>query len=59
VQSASLEHGTAAGKKALIWMPKMQLTNPTVVDVDGVAMTQFDMRIIPSAGNDELLIICK
>lgn len=59
VQSASLEHGTAAGKKALIWMPKMQLTNPTVVDVDGVAMTQFDMRVIPSAGNDDLLIICK
>lgn len=59
VQSASLEHGTAAGKKALIWMPRMQLTNPTVVDVDGVAMTQFDMRIIPGAGNDELLIVCK
>jgi len=56
----SIEHGSADGKKLLIWAPRAQFANPTIVDQDGVAMTQFDVRLLPTAaGNDEFRIVCK
>jgi hypothetical protein len=57
----SIEHGSADGKKLLIWAPRAQFSNPTIVDQDGVAMTQFDLRLLPTppAGNDEFRIVCK
>lgn len=58
-RAISIEHGSAAGSKLLIFAPNAQFTNPTFTDVDGVAMTQFDLRLLPQLGNDEFRIVCK
>lgn len=57
-KSISFQHGNTAGQKLLIYAPKVQFINPKIVDQDGIAMTQFDLRLLPSAGNDELRIVC-
>lgn len=54
----SFLHGVGAGSKLIIHAPKVQFTNPTITDVDGVAMTQFDLRLLPAMGNDEFRIVC-
>lgn len=57
VQSMGLMHGTAAGNKILVFMPAVQLINPQKVNVNGKLMIGFDLRILPSSGNDELKIV--
>lgn len=56
-QSIGLMHGTVAGNKAMVFMPNVQLINPKKVDLTGKLMIGFDMRILPSSGNDELKIV--
>lgn len=51
-----LVHGTAAGNKVRLDAPAVQLTTPRYADLDGVAMLSMAMRLLPSAGNDELTI---
>lgn len=51
-----LVHGTAAGNKVQLDAPAVQLTTPRYADLDGVAMLSMAMRLLPSAGNDELTI---
>jgi len=57
LQAVGLMHGTVAGNKVLIFMPAVQLTNPQKVNVNGKLMIGFDLRVLPSAGNDELKIV--
>ena len=58
--SMGMEHGSAAGKKVVIYAPSVQRINPKVVNQDGMAMLGMDLRILPtSAGNDEFVIFCK
>jgi hypothetical protein len=56
-QSLGLVHGTSAGYKMLVFAPAVQLTNPKKVDKQGRRMIGYDLRILPSSGNDELKII--
>lgn len=56
-QSIGLLHGTTAGYKVIVFMPAVQLINPTVEDVNGRMMMGFDIRAVPSAGNDDLRIV--
>ena len=56
-QSMGLMHGTTAGYKVMVFMPTVQLLNPTVVDMQGKAMMGFDFRAVPSSGNDELKLV--
>lgn len=56
-QSLGLMHGTSAGYKAMIYMPAVQLINPSKVDVNGKLLIGYDVRILPSSGNDELKIV--
>jgi len=56
-QSFGLMHGTTAGNRVMVFGPAGQLTQPTKQDVSGKLMIGFDVRIIPSAGNDELKIV--
>lgn len=51
----SLTHGPATNQ-IVVTAPKMQLTNPTRGDADGVSTTSFDLVLNPDAGNDELTI---
>lgn len=57
LQSVGLMHGTVAGYKTMVFMPSVQLTNPSKVNVNGKLMIGFDLRVLPSAGNDELKIV--
>lgn len=58
LQSVGLLHGTVANYKVGMWLPSVQLINPTKVDVNGKRMVGFDMRVMPSStGNDEVRII--
>ncbi len=48
-------HGTSAGKKFYFAAWYVQFINPKIIDKDGVAMTAFDMRLLPSpTGNNEV-----
>jgi len=57
--SLGFTHGTAAGNIFVFHMPVVQRINPRVTDVDGRAMMTYDLRVLPSAGNDELKIVVK
>lgn len=55
-QSFGFQHGTAAGFVSIIYAPTVQLINPRKEDVDGRRLIGFDLRAVPSTGNDELRI---
>lgn len=55
--AVGLTHGTTAGYKSLLWLPQVQLVNPTKQDVSGRRMVGFDGRLVPSTGNDELRLV--
>lgn len=57
LQSLGLTHGTTTSYKVMIYAPLVQLLNPKYAEVNGRAMTEFDLRLTPSSGNDELKII--
>lgn len=57
VQSVGLSHGLVTGKKCLVFMPAVQLINPTKGEINGKRMIGYDLRINPSAGNDEMRIV--
>ena len=56
-QSVGLMHGTVAGNKVMVWMPAVQITTPSKADENGKLMIGYDLRLVPSAGNDELKIV--
>jgi hypothetical protein len=56
-QSIGLVHGTTAGFKLLVFLAQVQLINPTKEDINGRRLIGFDMRVMPSAGNDEIKIV--
>lgn len=56
-QSMALTIGTAAGNKIILFAPKVQLINPKKVDRNRARLVGFDLRLVPNAGNDELLIV--
>lgn len=56
-QSLGLTIGLAAGNKVIVYAPKVQLINPTKQEVQGRRFIGYQLRIVPNAGNDELLIV--
>lgn len=56
-QAMGLVHGTTAGYKLLVYLPSVQLINPKKVDKNGRRLIGFDMRVMPSSGNDEIKIV--
>ena len=56
-QSLGLVHGTAAGSKILVYAPAVQLINPAKAERNGRRMIDFDLRFLPSSGNDELKVV--
>lgn len=51
-------HGSATGKKVTAFAPKMQRVDPQVADYNGEHLTQFELRCLPSSGDDDLSIVC-
>lgn len=56
-QGLGFTHGSTAGKKSLIFMPSAQMINPSKVEQNGKRLAGYDLRINPSAGNDELRLV--
>lgn len=54
--SIGLVHGTVAGNRVSVIAPKAQRINPSHQDVDGRLLLGFDLRCIPTNGNDELVV---
>ena len=58
--SVSMQHGSVAGNIVLLFMPVVQLVNPSKGDANGRRLEAFDGRVIPTSnGNDELVICVK
>lgn len=55
--TVGISHGTVANQKAMLWMPSVQFINPSKVDVNGKRMIGFDLRVLPSSGNDEVRLV--
>jgi len=58
-QAISLEHGSAAGAIVGVFLSAVQLTNPSKQDVNGRRLIGFDLRSVPVAGNDDIIIYTK
>lgn len=55
----SITHGLVAGNIVQVDLPKVQLTNPSYSDQNGIAMLNLTLQIQPDAGNDELVLTFK
>lgn len=51
--------GSTAGQRVSVFCPSVQRVAPQAVDYEGRVMMQSELRILPSAGNDELRIIAR
>lgn len=51
--SLSLMHGSAPGKRVLLWAPRITRLNPKYQDQDGKLLVGMDFNAEPLAGNDE------
>lgn len=58
-QAISLQHGTAAGAIVGLYMAAVQLINPSKQEVNGRRLIGFDLRAVPVAGNDDIVIYSK
>lgn len=52
----TVTHGTTAGNVVFMSAPKVQITSPKYGDIDGIASVNTGLKLMPSLGNDELLI---
>ncbi len=57
--SLGLTHGLSAGNIVVIHAPAVQRVEPTVEDLEGRVMHRYNLRFVPSAGNDELRIVTR
>lgn len=55
-----ITHGTVAGNKVQITSSRVDISNPTYQDQNGIHMLQVPITLVPStAGNDEFSIVVK
>lgn len=57
LQGLTITHGITPGNIITINAPKVQLTEPTYSEDEGVAMLGMNLNIQPDQGNDEIQII--
>lgn len=57
LSTVGLVHGTAAGKKTLLWCPSVQRINPTKEEQSGKRLVGFEGRLVPTSGNDEFRLV--
>lgn len=55
--SMGIVHGTAAGYKTLLHMPSVQRVSPRKEALGKRRLIGYDLRVLPSSGNDELRIV--
>lgn len=52
-------HGTTTGNILGVFSPVVQRISPSVEDLNGNALHAYQLRMVPSAGNDELRIVAR
>lgn len=57
--SLGFQHGSSAGYIVLLHAPAVQLLNPSKEEINGKRLIGYDLRLLPSSGNDELRIVVK
>jgi hypothetical protein len=55
-RSIGLMHGTVANEKVMVFMPAVQMKEPTKEDLNGERMIGYKLRALPLVGNDEIRI---
>lgn len=56
-QSIGLQHGTVANDKVLVFMPAVQMKEPTKEELNGERLCGYKLRMLPVAGNDEIRLV--
>lgn len=56
LSSIGLLHGTVANDKVMVFMPSVQMKDPTKEELNGERMNGYKLRMLPLAGNDEIRI---
>lgn len=59
ITALGMTHGTAAGGIIGVYSPSFQRVDPSIADLDGVAMNEYAIRLVPTTGNDELRIVAR
>lgn len=57
--SLGFTFGTASGNTLVLYAPVVQRTNPRAEDYNGRVMMSYDLRILPSSGNDDITLVVK
>lgn len=57
-QGLGIDIGTVAGNRIMLHAPAVQLINPSKQEINGSRLIGYDLRLVPSSGNDELRIVC-
>ena len=52
-----MRHGTVAGNKVLLYLPSVQFINPSNFELNGRLLNGYDLRCVPTSGNDEVRIV--
>jgi len=52
-------HGVGAGNIVAVYSPVVQRITPSVEDLNGNALHAYQLRMVPSTGNDELRIVAR
>ncbi len=59
LQSVGFTHGTGTGSTVVVWGTQAQFINWRKEEVQGRRMIGYDLRFVPSTGNDELRIVAR
>lgn len=59
VTGMGFQIGSTAGSTVVLYAPAVQRINPKWDDYNGRALLSMDLRCIPNAGNDELVIVAR
>ncbi|GGY68057.1 phage tail tube protein [Pseudoduganella albidiflava] len=54
--SLGVQHGTVVNDRVMVFMPAVQLTEPTKAELNGSRMCAYKLRMLPASGNDEFRI---
>jgi hypothetical protein len=55
--SLGFSYGTVSGNIIVAYMPAVQRVNPKLTELNGRRLIGMDLRLLPSAGNDEIKIV--
>jgi hypothetical protein len=59
LSTLAFRHGSAAGNQIIVFAPAVQRVTPQMEDYEGGVLMSTELRLLPSAGNDELMVVVK